>query len=133
MERLSRLIFPALGLLLLTACDQDPFNLACHDIGKTGYTLCQWEDDKTYYLESTDQRQKDGGGVIDGIVRRIAWNDKFIVVYRQALVRTPGTDGWMVIDLSTHKIDGPIEDSAEALRFPYLKPVDAADVWQSAR
>ena len=129
MGHLPRLTLPSLGLLFLAACDQDPLNLACHDVGKTGYALCQWEDAKTYYLESTNQPQKDGGGVLEGSVQKIAWNDRVIVASRYAVFRGDG-DGWMVIDLDMHKISGPITDYAEATQFPNLKPQDVTEAWK---
>jgi hypothetical protein len=123
------LIFLGSTFISLTACDQDPFGLACRKVDGAGYTLCRWEDGKTYYLESVAGPPKDGGGVLDGIVERIGWNSRFVVAYRYATFRGD-KDGWMVIDTGTHKIDGSIGDAVEAARFPNLKPLDAAAAWQ---
>jgi hypothetical protein len=80
-----------------------------------GYGLERWNENRElYYLRGPNE--KPGGGVLEGTVIEIGWNDRFIVANRHANF---GGDpsGWMVVDTQTHAISGP-----------YPKPI-----WQSQR
>lgn len=71
------------------------------------YKLERWEDNKTYYLLGPSPQDGKGGGLIDGAVLRLAWNDEVIGVERFSTFRGD-PDGWMVIDIKSGKISGPI-------------------------
>lgn len=123
----------------LSGCNVD-FGADCRTVAGI-YCLDQWEDGQTYYL--FDQREyslrgqlsgnnvNDGGGVIDGVVRRIAWTSRVILVDRQAVA---GSDpnGWMIIDVGRKKVRGPITDAeASSLIARYgLRPQLPASAWE---
>nr|WP_315393616.1 hypothetical protein [uncultured Duganella sp.] len=73
------------------------------------YKLERMRDHKTYYLlgpakEATDTA---ADGIVDGMVMRIGWDDEVIGVERFATFRGD-PDGWMVIDIKSGKITGPV-------------------------
>jgi hypothetical protein len=97
-------------------------------VGK--YRIQQWEDFETYYLNKKGQEDS-GGGIIDGTVRRIGWSNHYIIVERHANYRGD-PDGWMVIDVNTDKITGPITE-AEFRARPELKDIpiyQASEAWK---
>lgn len=53
-------------------------------------------------------RGKTDNGILDGNVRSIAWNERFIVVKRFPL--GPPED-WMIVDTLQQRIEGPYSDS----------------------
>jgi hypothetical protein len=69
------------------------------------YRLEQWEDGATYYLVKRGAADS-GGGVIEGTVIEIGWNDRYILVNRHANARSD-SDGWMYIDSESGKLVGP--------------------------
>jgi hypothetical protein len=93
------------------------------------YKLERWEDNKTYYLQGPSRQDGKGGGLIDGTVLRLAWNDAVIGVERLSTFRGD-PDGWMIIDIKAGKIAGPISKSEfEIFRAKYqlqVKEVDQA-------
>lgn len=106
----------ALGVAgLLPGCvDQDPFGLSCRRIAGN-YCLRQWEDEKTYYIDTLDGRDHGGGGVIDGTVKAISWNVQYIVVLREPNFASDG-HGYMSINVQNGRLDGPVA-SVGALRI----------------
>ena len=52
----------------------------------------------------------DAIGLFEGTIQRIGWNDRYIVGWRSAAF---GGDrsGWMVLDVSTGRIEGPFGDA----------------------
>jgi hypothetical protein len=96
---------------LLFGCDQDPFGLSCRRIAGD-YCLEQWEDGETYYIGTkNDESQDSGGGVVDGTVQAIAWNDDFILVQRQPIAWSDGF-GYIVIDVRKGQVIGPRPNKA---------------------
>jgi hypothetical protein len=73
------------------------------------YKLERWEDGKTYYLlgPSKQFEDVDGGGLTGGVVVRLAWDGEMIGAERYATFRGD-PDGWMIIDIKSGKISGPI-------------------------
>ena len=71
------------------------------------YKLERLGDNKTYYLLGPSQQDGEGGGLIDGTVLRLAWNDVVIGAERLSTFRGD-PDGWMIIDIKSGKISGPI-------------------------
>ncbi|TFW26998.1 hypothetical protein [Duganella callida] len=74
------------------------------------YKLERWEDNKTYYLLGPSTQDAKGGGLIDGTVLRIAWSDEVIFAERLSTFRGD-PDGWMLIDIKSGKVSGPISES----------------------
>jgi hypothetical protein len=130
MKRL--LISIAVLMVALSGCDIDLFNLGCREIGSSGYSLCRSDDGATvFYLEPNHQAPS-GGGVLDGTVQSIGWNDKVIVASRQATFRGD-PDGLMVVDLASKQIAGPLDPSAVAKTYPTIRLAKASDTWEALR
>ena len=123
--------FIALSAMVLISCGRDLLHPGFRKIEGAFYLL-RWEDDKTYYVieQGHLKDQELGGGELGGTVLRIGWNDRFIVAKRYATFRGD-RDGWMVIDLATKRIDGPITDGEEAKRFPGLDVMPPSAAWGS--
>ena len=94
-------------MLLAIACDQDPLGCA---VGKLpgGYGLEQWEGAQHHYLRGPGETPS--GGVLEGTVTEIGWTDEFIVARRHANFRGD-PDGWMVINIRTRMIRGPVPEA----------------------
>lgn len=126
------LLLSALLMIALSGCDVDLFNSGCRSIGDSGYSLCRSEDGPTvFYLEPNHQAPS-GGGVLDGTVQSIGWNDKVIVASRQSTFRGD-PDGLMVVDIASRKIDGPADRSLVMKTYPSVKLTSAADIWSRLR
>jgi len=88
-----------------------------------------------YYLERGNEYDPSGAGVIKGSVLKIGWTDDVIVVQRDP-ASGPEPPDWMVIDLKTGTITGPLDDQAwESLRerdsgLRDLTIHSAADAWK---
>ncbi|MDY6839822.1 MAG: hypothetical protein SWH78_17830 [Thermodesulfobacteriota bacterium] len=78
------------------------------------YRLVQFEDGETYYIYAEGQN-KPGGGVIDGTVKRIGWNYRYIIVWQHSNFRGD-PDGWMIINHQNRTIKGPFSDQEIAGR-----------------
>jgi len=72
------------------------------------YYLHKWEGGHPFYIVDK-WGEPDGGGLINGTVQEIGWNEKYIFAKRKS---TFGGDpnGWMVIDVNANKITGPFTD-----------------------
>jgi hypothetical protein len=94
------------------------------------YKLERWEDNKTYYLLGPSPQDGKGGGLIDGTVLRLAWNDEVIGVERFSTFRGD-SDGWMVIDIKPGKVSGPISKTEfDILRTKYhLQVKEVEQAW----
>ncbi len=92
----------------------------------------RWEDEKTYYVVEESHLKDDeiGGGALNGTTLQLGWNSQYIVAKRYATFRGD-QDGWMVIDLASNKIEGPISDDEEGKRFPGLQLMSPSEAWSS--
>jgi hypothetical protein len=70
-----------------------------------GYRLVQFEVYRYYVVEKGGS--VDNGGVLGGSVERIGWDEHHIVAWRVAI---HGQTGWMIIDVGTRRIAGPLSD-----------------------
>jgi hypothetical protein len=113
---------------LLTSCDVQLFS-SCKSLGSTPYVLCQWEDGKTYYLEE-DGQESSGGGVLEGTVEAMGFNQDVVVARRYAIYRGD-PDGWMVVRVKGKSVSGPISDSEVKAQFHELEFKSARDEWRS--
>jgi len=117
----------AVGLACLLASCSNHLFCDCKSL-PGGYTLERSEDGVTFYLNAP-RGPSDGGGAIDGTVEEIGWSDELIAAKRHANFRGDG-DGWMLIDVHTQAIRGPMADSeftklAKQLNLRAL-PIDQA-------
>jgi hypothetical protein len=97
------------------------------------YKLQRWEDNKTYYLLGPSKNESDqGGGLIDGAVIRLAWSGEIIVAERFSTFRGD-PDGWMVVEIKTGKISGPISIAEfDMIRKRYrLQVKEASNAWST--
>lgn len=95
------------------------------------YKLERWEDGKTYYLLGPSKQFEGvkGGGLIDGMVVRMAWDSEIIAAERHATFRSD-PDGWMIIDIKSGKISGPVSkpefDAIRIKRHLDVKEINVA-------
>lgn len=68
--------------------------------------LHQWEGGTPYYVVEGGWGVPDGGGVLEGTVTELCWNEDYIFANRKS---TFGGDvnGWMIIDVDRHEVKGP--------------------------
>lgn len=111
---MSRLIHNVTAVVLLgamalfLACmDQDPFGLSKRRI-KGDFYLEEFEGEIFYILQRGVD--KAGGGILDGTVDKIGWNDTCIVALRTSIFRGD-PDGWMIINVKSKKLNGPFSES----------------------
>ena len=95
-------------------------------IGDNYYIRCLEEGEPyLYYIEKKGDRTP--GGVFDGIVKEIVWNDDELVAKVQRLASSDKS-GWFKLNIKTGEIKGPVENFAEyqkaAVRIEdfYLNP-----------
>ena len=117
-----------MSVLVLTSCDQDPFGFNTRTIAGV-YQLERAESN--YFL--IDQHHPDAvGGVVEGVVLSIGWDQHRILVERHSIFRGD-PDGLMVIELANGKILGPLhrEDVAADPQLQGIKLLPVAEAWQS--
>lgn len=97
--------------------DQDPFGRSKRAI--TGKYLLEQFEGGVYYLreEGADQQ---GGGLLEGTVDEIRWTNGIIAARRTAIFRGD-PDGWMIIDVRSDKIRGPLSDEQFRTNYPNLR------------
>ena len=96
-------IIVVLSSVLLSGCNQSTKKLV------DGYTLERFEENGEYYLESSES-ELSGGGVFEGTIKEIGWNQDCILAYVTRLFHGD-TNGWYAVNLNTKQIIGPIQDS----------------------
>lgn len=130
---MARLLLLLLAIFVLeTGCDVDVFNSDCRKVGLSGYWLCREDSGPTvYYLERVGKAAS-GGGVLDGVVRTIGWNNEVIVARRYATYRGDA-DGLMVVNVAARSVECPIESGTISKRYPKLKQLSASKAWAVSR
>jgi hypothetical protein len=97
-----------------------------------GFSLERWEDGSTFYLHKLGHDDSShGGSIIEGNVLRIGWSNRFIVAERHSIFRGD-PDGWMIIDLQSGAIRGPISE-IELRNHPELREIqiyEASEAWK---
>lgn len=114
-----------IGLSLLIACDFDPLGLSKRSIvGK--YVLERAENN---YFLIDPQHQDTGGGVVEGVVINIGWDQRRILVWRHPIFNGD-PDGLVIVDVATGKITRVTasEVSADAT-LSRIKMLPVADAW----
>jgi hypothetical protein len=64
----------------------------------------------TSYYVGAPGKSVNGGGVFDGTVQEIGWNEDWILV-RVRRVYRGDPDGWYVLNVKTGQIAGPLQSS----------------------
>jgi hypothetical protein len=88
-----------------------------------GYCLELWREGDSYRIQGCPGSSKpyeDGIGLFQGTVSKIGWSDQYIVGWRNPAFGDE-KPGWMVLDVSTDQIDGPLTD-AEFSRLRAQRP-----------
>ena len=71
-----------------------------------GFSLEQFENNHFYLHKDGVDDTKMGGSIIEGIVLRIGWNERYIVAERRSFF-DGDPNGWMIIDVRSGAISGP--------------------------
>lgn len=103
--------------LALSGCLGDALKPMAQVTG--GYCLERWDEGATFYTlvacsPTATLRGTTDNGILDGNVRSIGWNERFIVVKRFPL--GPPED-WLIVDTREQRIDGPYSDRGFAERL----------------
>jgi hypothetical protein len=108
--------------------DQDPFGLAERPVAG-GVSLEQWEDGQTYYLAGFGR--DDGGGLVDGTVQQLGWNERYVLAWRTPNFRSDGK-GWMIVDGTTGKVQGPFakEELRNHPEVARIRALPVAEAWE---
>jgi hypothetical protein len=85
-----------------------------------GYYLEGWQGGDHYTLGGPTH-SADAGGVLAGSVERIGWNEAYIVAWRTPMVARDAA-GWMVVDIRSHVVRGPMGD-AELASDPQVRGI----------
>jgi hypothetical protein len=86
-------------------------------------------EDGTYQIVTPDH--EDGGGVLEGTVEELAWSSELILARRHSTFRGD-PDGWMVIDVATGAVRGPLskEELQADPKLSKMTPESPANVWK---
>jgi hypothetical protein len=90
------------GSLLFCGCEPSTVKLT------QGYRLERFDENGKYYVISPENLP--GGGVFDGTVEQIGWNQDWILA-RVTKLYHGDTNGWYALDLKTRHVVGPIQES----------------------
>jgi hypothetical protein len=92
--------------------------------------LDRFDKGGTSYYVAAPGKPVNGGGVFDGTVQEIGWNDNWILA-RVTRLYHGDTNGWYVLNLKTSQITGPFQDAElkTNLAFSSIKTVQPATVF----
>lgn len=90
--------------LLLCGCNPS------HQQLSGGYYLDRFDEGGTSYYVGAPGKAIDGGGVFDGTVQEIGWNDDWILARVRRIYRGD-PDGWYALNVKTGQVDGPLQSS----------------------
>ena len=92
-----------------------------------------FEDSGKFYLMA-DRYQKSGGGVFDGTIEEIGWDEKWIVA-RVKRIYHGDPDGWYAVNVQTHQVRGPLAESELKTNTELSKIIvgKSADVMRNPR
>jgi hypothetical protein len=121
--------FAPLALLIgaaLGCVDQDPFRLSDRTILGDFY-LHRFETGSFYLCH--ENRDCSGHGVLNGTVRSIGWNERYILVWQNP---DAGEAGWVVIDSQSDTITGPFDDEHMASQSAVVgvRTLEASVAWK---
>ena len=88
----------------------------------------------TSYYVIDPEAQNDGGGVFDGTVEEIGWNQDWILA-RVKRIFHGDPSGWYALDLKTNQIRGPFQDTEVRANpgFTNIKLLQPAEVFSCKR
>jgi hypothetical protein len=106
MLRLASLL-AALAIGIFSGCGQSHRQLS------DGYYLERFDENGafyTVYYVGARGKPVNGGGVFDGTVQEIGWNNDWILAHVKRVYRGD-PDGWYVLNVKTGQIAGPVQSS----------------------
>jgi hypothetical protein len=127
-QLLLRSIAICVAVMVVVGCiDQDPFGFNRKSL--VGSYSLERAEDGSYRVVVPGQ--EDGGGVLEGTVEELAWSSDVILARRRATFRGD-PDGWMVIEVATGVIRGPLSgDEVRAdPKLAKMAPEDPTNVWK---
>jgi len=90
------------GSLLFCGCEPSTVKLT------QGYRLERFDENGMYYVIAPEDLP--GGGVFDGTVDQIGWNQNWILA-RVTRLYHGDTNGWYALNLKTKRVTGPVQES----------------------
>jgi hypothetical protein len=103
MLRLASLL-AALAIGIFSGCGQSHRQLS------GGYYLERFDEGGTSYYVGAPGKDVNGGGVFDGTVQEIGWNDDLILARVRRIYRGD-PDGWYALNVKTGQVAGPLQSS----------------------
>lgn len=112
--------------VVLSSCwmDADPFRLGYRRIAGE-YEL--YESESRHYYILREGESLDGYGYVEGTVEELGWDTCRIFARRRSSF---GDLGWMIIDLRSNVMEGPLSDEAFRSLFPNAVVRAAKDAWE---
>jgi hypothetical protein len=96
------LIASVAASLLFCGCEPSAMNLG------HGYRLERFDENGKYYVMTVNDLS--GGGIFDGTVEQIGWNQKWALA-RVTRLYHGDTNGWYALNMETKQVIGPIQES----------------------
>lgn len=133
MFRRSIYIYFLIIASLITGCDQDIFKKRCRQLYESYYVI-KWEDGKTFYLNKSCDPNINGGGIIEGTIKEIGENSRYVFIKRVPLFSGEPED-WIVLDKTNRTLLGPfgILDSNTQEKMKGVKLKTANEAWNNLR
>jgi hypothetical protein len=113
---------------LLCGCNQSQKHIA------NGYHLERFDEGGTFFCVTAPGTPINGGGVFDGTVQEIGWNNDWILA-RVTRLYHGDTNGWYSLNLKTAQIAGPIpaDDLKTNPIFLHIKTAPSATVFSDGQ
>jgi hypothetical protein len=125
---MKRLLAGVVISLLLFGCNQSRRPLSGH------YYLERYDEGGTSYYVTAPGSLGDGGGVFDGTVQEVGWNQDWILA-RVKRIYHGDPSGWYALNLKTNQISGPFQDTELKTNpnFDNIKSMKPAEVFSTKR
>ena len=126
---LSRIVILVV-IVTVPACDIDLFgNDRRSVVGPYGLFV----GEGTYYLVL--DKFEPPCGILGGSVQQIGWNDRVILVQQKTCGGRGGRSGWVVVNVKTGAVEGPIDPSIISTRSELagIKVLAADTAWKKLR
>lgn len=122
----SAIIALILSSFLFFGCSQSTRKI----VGE--YSLERFQENGMFYLITPEDPP--GGGVFDGTVQEIGWNNKWILA-RVTRLSDGDTNGWYALNVMTKQVVGPIQESELRTNSAFSSIVcyDSAEVFSGQK
>jgi len=107
--------------ILLLSCEGETKKLV------DGYRLERFAENGKFYLITS--RSESGGGVFDGTIEKIGWNQDWILASVTRLYNGD-PNGWYALQVKTKQVTGPFSEAEIKANpaFSGILPISCADV-----